>query len=247
MTQFGLDEREVLALVGEAKAAARRNKASIQWQMVLDDALTVIRQGGERWRSSFVPLVAGVVLDAGDYWSAQTGLQFDLRNLQSEAWFINYMQHFANPITATSEREIAAVMQQGLREGWSIDEMSNHLQTLFRQWINGDVTDTDWAFAEARIPPHRAELIARTETTRATNAGSHEIYQGAGVERKIWQATNDDRTRDSHASASGQVQPINLPFKIGSSEMMYPGDASLGAPVSEFANCRCTVLPDLDT
>lgn len=241
---FEVDKREILALVGEAKARSLLQKATIQWQMVFDDVLTYLRdKAGENWRQTFTPLISGAVKGTASYWNVQAGLAFDVRNLNAEEWFINYMLKFADPITATSEREIAGIIQLGIQEGWSIPEMQNALEKMFTQWIGGNVTD--WNFADVRLPPWRAELIARTETTRATNAGSFQIYKANNVKEKEWLSTQDDRVRDSHKNANRQVRAIDTPFDIGTSKMMYPGDASLGAPLAEFGNCRCTVLPRL--
>lgn len=125
--------------------------------------------------------------------------------------------------------------------------MEKALGTLFRQWAHGDVTDPqDRYFAAQRLPPYRAEIIARTETIRASNAGSTALYRDWGVKFKEWWATADNRTRDTHqvGAAVGKeplVVGIDEPFIIGGVPLMYPGDP--GAPLREVANCRCTVLP----
>lgn len=85
----------------------------------------------------------------------------------------------------------------------------------------------------------RAELIARTETTRAANAG-HE----AGAEstllklNKQWIATRDSRTRDTHRAIGGKVVEKDGKFNVGGRLMSYPGDPA-GGP-AETCNCRCT-------
>jgi SPP1 gp7 family putative phage head morphogenesis protein len=212
--------------------------------MMLDDVHDVLDAAGERWREAFTPLVKGVVVGAADHWQVQAGLSFDVRNLEAEAWFDQYMLVFADPIQKTSADEIAELLQQGTREGWSIPQMQDTLTQLFEQWVSGTTNAAD--FAGARLPPYRSEAIARTETIRAYGAGSTQIYQANGIQEHQWLATLDNRTRDSHAEANGQVQPMDTPFDIGGSQMAYPGDASLGAPPEEFVNCRCTVLPVID-
>lgn len=204
----------------------------------------VLNAAGVRWREAFTPLVRGVVDDAAGHWQTEAGLSFDVRNPQAEQWFNDYLLHFSDPIQKTSADEIAALLQQGAREGWSVPQMQTTLTQVFQQWIAGNTNAAD--FAGERLPPWRTEAIARTETLRAYAAGSTEIYKENGVQQKEWLSTSDDRTRDSHAEANGQVVGIDEPFDIGGYAMMQPGDAGLGAPPSEFVNCRCTVLPVLE-
>ncbi|MCK5610518.1 hypothetical protein KAR91_52075 [Candidatus Pacearchaeota archaeon] len=57
---------------------------------------------------------------------------------------------------------------------------------------------------------------------------------------KQWVTMGDGKVRTSHKFASGQTVQINQPFIVGSgSELMFPGDTSLGAPIREVVNCRC--------
>lgn len=85
----------------------------------------------------------------------------------------------------------------------------------------------------------RALTIARTESTTAANKG---IQLGAGstdyVVEKFWIATMDKRTRRDHMLASAQEPiPVNAPFIVGGTPMMFPGDPS--APADQVINCRC--------
>lgn len=108
---------------------------------------------------------------------------------------------------------------------------------------------------EARALKYRGDTIARTESITALRAGQHEgILQAIELGEvdqqdviKIWDATGaDGRTRESHLAADGQEVPVDEPFQIGDSEMMYPGDTSLGAEPEETINCRCRVSYKID-
>jgi SPP1 gp7 family putative phage head morphogenesis protein len=87
----------------------------------------------------------------------------------------------------------------------------------------------------------RAATIARTETLGAMNAAAMAGYEEAGAEGKEWLATPDERTRDPHAEANGQVVALADAFDVGGEELMFPGDPS-GSP-ENIINCRCTVAP----
>lgn len=84
----------------------------------------------------------------------------------------------------------------------------------------------------------RSVLITRTEQTSAWNYGAFQALADEGVEFKRWLATKDDRTRDTHLEADGQVAPIGTPFTVGGYSLMFPGDPA--APPEEICNCRCT-------
>ena len=81
---------------------------------------------------------------------------------------------------------------------------------------------------------------ARTMVTGAENKGRQDSYAMAESDgiilERTWIATNDSRTRHSHAVLDGETKPIDTPFSNG---LMYPGDPS-GRP-EEVWNCRCTV------
>jgi uncharacterized protein with gpF-like domain len=86
-------------------------------------------------------------------------------------------------------------------------------------------------------------MIARTEPIHACAAGAQNLFKEWNVREREWLATQDDRVRDSHQTASGQRKPIDEPFEVGGHKMMYPCDGSLGAPADEIVDCRCTIIP----
>ncbi len=62
-----------------------------------------------------------------------------------------------------------------------------------------------------------------------------------GFERKkVWDAVNDNRTRDSHAMLDGVAIPLDEQFDNG---LLEPRDPN-GAP-EEICNCRCTITYDV--
>jgi uncharacterized protein with gpF-like domain len=86
----------------------------------------------------------------------------------------------------------------------------------------------------------RAGLIARTETHGAANNGATEAARELGIEyQREWLAADDKRTRATHAAADGQIVGKDVPFMVGGSALMYPGDPA--GPAAETINCRCVV------
>lgn len=100
-----------------------------------------------------------------------------------------------------------------------------------------------------RLLALRGEVIARNETLAGLNAGKEEgirqLVESGKIQRsqvkKIWRATGDDRTRDSHLALNGVEVGLDEPFisPLTGAQMMYPHDTSRGAPASEIIQCRC--------
>lgn len=87
----------------------------------------------------------------------------------------------------------------------------------------------------------RAQTIARTETHAAANYAVMQAFESTGIEaRREWVAATDERTREDHLEANGQIVGLREPFTVGNSQLMYPGDPA-GDP-ENVINCRCAVV-----
>jgi len=95
-----------------------------------------------------------------------------------------------------------------------------------------------------------ARRIVRTETTASANFGiqlsASDIYGDDNLVKE-WIAFDGPRTRDTHRAASSEYSnnpiPMNEPYSVGTSKMMFPSDTSLGAKAKEVVNCRCVSIP----
>lgn len=78
-------------------------------------------------------------------------------------------------------------------------------------------------------------------TTRAAMIGPIQklakLAMRGGIVYKRWVAQADDRVRDDHADAHGQIKRVHLPFEVGGEGLMFPGDPD-GSP-DNIINCRC--------
>ena len=87
-----------------------------------------------------------------------------------------------------------------------------------------------------------ALMQARTDLNGLANGASLQSVQVLGDDApamKSWLATEDERTRETHADADGQEVPIDQPFQVGDDLLMYPGDPD--GSDAEVINCRCTL------
>jgi uncharacterized protein with gpF-like domain len=127
-------------------------------------------------------------------------------------------------ILGTTKDLIKAAIREGIANGEGVYEVSQRIEKLYLE----------------QIIPHRAEVIARTETIAASGAGSRAAAVASGLNlTHEWVDSHDERVRPTHSDADGQVKPLDEPFEVGSSLLMFPGDASLGADGKELIQCRC--------
>tara|TARA_R110000851_G_scaffold186256_1_gene335558 strand:- start:1670 stop:2533 length:864 start_codon:yes stop_codon:yes gene_type:complete len=69
-----------------------------------------------------------------------------------------------------------------------------------------------------------------------TRPRDQDVKQGS----KSWVTVGDGKVRLSHISADRQTVDIDKSFIIGGFNMRHPADLTLGAPIKEVVNCRCS-------
>lgn len=82
--------------------------------------------------------------------------------------------------------------------------------------------------------------LSRSVGTLTYNEGSMRAAFDEGMDFKMWLATPDDITRDTHVEATGQCVPLDKQFVVGADMLNEPGDPT-GSP-EEVYNCRCTMV-----
>lgn len=170
-----------------------------------------------------LPFITEFVQEAGDQ-SMQTinpAEQFEITDRIAK-YIKERAKAMAKQVNDTTLDKLARTLAEGLDGGEGIADLTDRVNSVYEEY-----------------PTYRAETIARTEATAANNRGFIESYQQSGVANaKEWIASNDGRTRDSHADADGEIVGLEESFSTG---LDYPGDPS-GDP-SETVNCRCVLAP----
>lgn len=123
-------------------------------------------------------------------------------------------------------KQVNAQLLQGILQGESIPKIAARMQ---------NVCDSNKA-ASIRN--------ARTMVTAAENSGRQSGMNKAESDgiifKKMWIATRDERTRESHMVLNGQLVANGEKFvTINGDEIEFPGDWR--AEPSEVYNCRCTL------
>lgn len=163
----------------------------------------------------------GLVMERKDF--ASTLAKLAQRYIAQEA----FRRHITN-ITETTRAQIIAGIARGEAEGLGVAGVARFVRDLVPS-----------------LSKQRANLISRTETHGAANYGANGAAKETGLTiRKEWVSASDERTRDSHRRADGQVVGMDELFNVGSDSLRYPGDPSGRA--EEIINCRCGVSHIVD-
>ena len=134
-------------------------------------------------------------------------------------------------IVQTTAKRMQAIIEQGLLDGDSVNEIAQSISNSTSFGIK------------------RSRTIARTESTKAINLASVQAYNTAmkdGINiRKEWLSARDDLVRETHQELDGQIVGVNEVFVVPSTGQQSTSPSMFGDP-AEDVNCRCTVLPIVD-
>ena len=166
-----------------------------------------------------IPFLREYALQSGQEALGMVGGGDFVLNPSVEKYLRDRADFFASSVNDTTLTHLVDILSDGIQEGEGIRDLTRRVQDVYQEF-----------------PDHRAELIARTETTAVNNEATLEGYHQSGVvDAKEWIATKDHRTRDEHFEAppngvNGEIVALNANFSNG---LPYP---------SEF-NCRCVIAP----
>lgn len=214
------DKAAVLAVFDGGKSGAPRYES----KEAAEDAASRVKRAAERlaadqkkrWADVIPQLVRGTTRAAVGAVAQDLGISFEVltpglsKYVQREAaWLITQ-------VVDTTKQAVRDALEQGLKEGEGVTELRDRIEEL------------------GAFKTSRAELIARTETTRVANGAqvdSLKEYQAESGNqvRKQWLATQDHRTRDEHRELDGEEVEIDGKFSNG---LAAPGEP----------NCRCTIV-----
>ena len=131
-------------------------------------------------------------------------------------------------IDSTTRKQLQRVLVSGQKDGLSLTVIAKNIIERF----------------SPKFTRSRSATIARTETHSAASFANHQ--QGLEYQKlqpnlnKQWVAVNDDRTREAHRIANGQVVAMDEDFIVGGRPMEYTGDPRGGA--ANVINCRCAII-----
>lgn len=153
---------------------------------------------------------------------------FNARDEKLLRWIQERSLRSASLIKGVTDEDVLMTLWDVVYEGnYSIKKFSDALKESF-------------AFSD-----QRAEVIARTEVISASRAGQyHGDLQSGIVIGKKWRSALQERTRQGHREADGQIVALDEPFLVANGKgqlepLLFPGDSSLGAGPDNTIQCRC--------
>lgn len=153
------------------------------------------------------------------------------------------VQDFAQYMLIEAMKYLAREVVRERIGGVEMETRANIIRAIAKGYVDGLSQDQIADKIREVLPDiskARARVIARTETHGAANYGSLQAAIATGLRMdKEWLAAGDERTRETHRAADGQIVGIEANFSVGSAFMAYPGDPS--GPADEVIQCRCTM------
>ena len=149
---------------------------------------------------------------------------FDVTSKGLEKYFGDYSFKFSNDVQEATEGYIENIIdniiEEGMNEGYSNDDIASMISERV-----GDQFD-DWEES-------RSEMIARTETIRASNGAADEAYRQSGVVTgKVWLTTEDDLACSDCVALDGTEIELD-----GDDTFFDPDDYSDGEYPPAHPNC----------
>jgi hypothetical protein len=163
---------------------------------------------------------AGLIAELG------ADIAFSLTNPRAVLYLQEHGYGLISQIDAVTRGNIATIVDNGVREGWSYNRIADEISSLYSEMAIGK--------PQLHIDS-RAHLIAVTESGNAYEAGNVIVAQdlqdaGLMMEKK-WLTVGDERVSDGCTSneAEGWI-PFVQPFSSGHMRPL------------RFPGCRCTAL-----
>jgi hypothetical protein len=212
-------------LRGFAGLRGQIGEAAFREALGADDWIRVFDLATGATTEAFFEIIQGAARDALRRGASQTladvniDIAFNLRNPRAESYLQQHGYGLISQIDAVTRGNIATIIDNGTREGWSYNRMAREINTLYREMAVG------------RPQQHidsRGHLIAVTEIGQAYEAGSSIVVadlQEAGLQmEKMWLTVGDGRVSpgcqanmsegwipNSQSHASGHMNPLRFP------------------------------------
>lgn len=141
-----------------------------------------------------------------------------------------FAEDYWDDISESTSGDITRFLDQGLKEGWSINRMAAEMVPYFEEHVD---------YAKVR-----AKNIARTESGHALNAARSlaiDDFTSSFDEGviKVWLSVLGSTTRALHANLDGMPADEKGGWILDGVWCRWPSDTSL--PAKDRCNCQCTV------
>ncbi len=234
-TAARLFEEEEIEIEARVNGEKGKSIKAIDFEAILKAILAYLTvESAKKWQTAFLPLMLGVTRSQLEIWSGTIGVDWEIENPAVAAFIKTHAFEFAQRISETTADEVRRMILAAQSEGWSIVRLKEELQAVYGGW--SDI---------------RAEMIARSETIRSSNAGLVEGFRQSGISEIEWFAALDERLCPFCSEMHGKQIAIGEAwFAAGS--VMQVGDEVLMMDYGDVMwpplhpNCRCVMQPVID-
>lgn len=227
-------DKERIAETGKALGIAKRNiiLQSDDYQAMLNETtkrLAEVNQTAVAYLNKQIPDIYALNYNAISGEAFDMGVQFGLVDAHTVKRLVidgkiklPYKDLDIPKDMRWNKKQLNSAVLQGILQGDSMNKIAKRIVHIVDN-------NASAAIRNARTMVTGAECRGREDSYR-------ELESRGVVLKKVWIATPDGRTRESHLELDGEEVDVNEAFSNG---CMYPGDPS-GDP-SEVYNCRCSI------
>ncbi len=228
---FNEQEKVILDRLNEVKfwkKELRKGKES--------SVLPSIEELSRTWIPTFIPIIRDILIEQGRFVLDFLGVGGDLDMFTDTA--VKFLRvngaEVVTSINETNRNQLRETLADGCKVGESIPQLRIRVQGVYNL-----------------ATKNRADMIARTESLRASNFATVEAYrQSDVVEAKEWLTERDDRVCPWCLEMDGKVVGLNKTF-FKKGDKFTVGDKTLDIKLLDVGepplhvNCRCTTIPVL--
>lgn len=227
-------DKDKIAETGKALGIAKRNVTlqSDDYKAMLAETtkrLAEVNQTATAYLNKSIPDIYALNYNAISGDAAKVGVKFGLVDAHTVQRLITDgdIKLPAKKISVPKDmrwntKQLNSAVLQGILQGDNMQKIAKRITPIVGNNKNA-------AIRNARTMVTGAECRGRNDSYR-------DLESRGIVLKKVWIATPDGRTRESHLELDGEEVDINEEFSNG---LMYPGDPN-GDP-AEVYNCRCTM------
>lgn len=227
-------DKDRILETGKALGIAKRNITlqNDNYKAMLDETtkrLAEVNQTATAYLNQSIPNIYALNYNAISGDAAKVGVKFGLVDAHTVKGLMTdgdiklpYKKLDTSKDVRWNTKQLNSAVLQGILQGDSMQKIAKRILPIVNNNANA-------AIRNARTMVTGAECAGRNDSYR-------ELESRGVVLKKVWIATPDNRTRESHIDLDGEEVDIDEEFSNG---CMYPGDPN-GDP-SEVYNCRCSM------
>ena len=211
------------------KALGAKSKKAVDAGTLEVDSIYDASVWNKQLEDDVRPVLAGIVKDASQIASEQTGIPVDMEDEEVKEMLDAQMQR-VQKTNSTTKDEVASAILIALALSDDEDRVGMLKAALSAIFIN--------------ILAKRKRSIAEHESQTSHNAGTYFGARQSGAKTKTWVTRKDAKVRGEHKLLENKTVELSDDFAIGPETLRFPGDP-LAAPHLTM-NCRCKLRFNID-